>query len=130
MRFFIITLLILLVGCRPPDNTGRGAADADSSVRVQLEAPATPKVGPADVRVYVLGADNAAVTGAEVTVTGTMTHAGMEPVISDAPESENGLYTTDGFAFDMAGDWVLQAEVTLPGGAEASGDLPLTVTEN
>lgn len=130
MRFLFVILLVLLSGCRPPDPAGRGSADADSDVRVQLEAPTGAKVGPADVRVYVLGADNAAVTGAEVTVTGTMTHAGMEPVISSASAREAGLYTTDGFAFSMAGDWILEAEVTLPDGREVTSDLPLTVTEN
>jgi hypothetical protein len=42
-----------------------------------------------------------------------MTHAGMEPVITEATATENGLYQTEDFAFTMAGDWILQAEVTL-----------------
>jgi hypothetical protein len=130
MRFLIALLLVLLVGCRPPENTGRGAADTPSDVRVRLEAPGNPTVGPADVRVYLLGADNEAVTDATVTVTGTMTHAGMEPVISDTAAPEDGLYTTEDFTFTMAGDWLLQAEANLPDGSSATGELPLTVTEN
>lgn len=130
MRALPAILLIILVGCRPPQPRDQGAADTDSGVRVRLEAPADPSVGEAVVRVYLLSEDNAAITEAEVTVTGTMTHAGMEPVISTAPESEDGLYATEDFAFSMAGDWVLTADVTLPDGSEVSSDLPLTVTEN
>lgn len=130
MRVLLAILLIALVGCRPPEPRDQGAANADSGVRVRLEAPADPSVGAAVVRVYLLDEDNAAITGAEVTVTGTMTHAGMEPVIGDAPEREDGLYATEDFAFSMAGDWVLTADVTLPDGNEVSSDLPLTVTEN
>ena len=73
MRFLAI-MLILLVGCRPPENTGAASsAGGENGVRVSLELPAEPAVGPAEVRVYLLGGDNGAVSDAAVTVTGTMT---------------------------------------------------------
>ena len=94
---------------------------------MSLELPQKPKIGPAPVRVYLLGANNKAVTGATVTVTGLMTHAGMEPVITEAPATENGLYQTKDFDFNMAGDWILQADVTLPDGGEVRKELSVTV---
>ncbi len=127
MRFLFIGLLTLLVGCRPPDTAGGGSA-ANSTVRVRLEPPSDPKVGPTEVRVYLLGADNQGIAGAVVSVTGTMTHAGMTPIVSGTVQAEDGLYRTQEFTFDMAGDWLLEAEATLPDGSSASDELPLTVS--
>ena len=130
MRYLAILLFFLLTACRPPEpsaaNTEEGVGNADG-VRVSLELPQKPAVGPAPVRVYVLGSDNQAVTGASVSVTGTMTHAGMEPVIAEARPTENGLYQTQDFTFTMAGDWIVQTEVTLPDGSEARDELSVTV---
>ncbi len=127
MRFLVV-ILIVLVGCRPPD-TGQaeGGAETPGGVKVSLELPEEPAVGPAEVRVYLLGGDNEAVSGASVTVTGTMTHAGMEPVITEAVLAEEDLYVAEGFNFDMAGDWILQAEVTLPDGGEVTEERAVTV---
>jgi hypothetical protein len=66
--------------------------------------------------VFLLDGD-AGVEGASVEVVGDMTHAGMEPVISDAPMVDPGLHRTDAFRFTMAGDWILTVTATLPDGA-------------
>jgi hypothetical protein len=52
-----------------------------------------------------------------------MTHAGMVPVVADAPEVEDGVYRSDGFAFDMAGDWIITVDVTHPDGRRDQGTL-------
>ena len=132
MRYLVVLLVLLTVslsGCRPPEPAATSASSAGNSdgIKVSLELPQKPKIGPAPVRVYLLGADNKAVTGATVTVTGLMTHAGMEPVIAEAPATENGLYQTKNFDFNMAGDWILQADVTLPDGDEVRKELSVTV---
>ena len=132
MRYFALLLCLSLAACRPPEpsnsagNTS-GSAAGEAGVKVSLELPQKPKIGPAPVRVYLLSSDNKAVTGATVTVTGLMTHAGMEPVIAKAPATENGLYQTKTFNFNMAGDWILQADVTLPDGGEVRKELSVTV---
>jgi len=126
MRLLAVLLIVALVGCRPPENTAE-ATPAAGGVRVSLELTDEPAVGPAAVRVYLLSENNDALTDAAVTVTGTMTHAGMEPVIAEATATSNGLYQTRDFAFTMAGDWILQAEVTLPDGSEASDELSVTI---
>lgn len=123
----VLFLCLLLSGCRPPDAGGtQDGTQNPEGVRVSLELPDAPEVGPAELRVYVLQG-NGAVSDAQVTVTGNMTHAGMEPVIAEATESEPGLYLTQAFNFDMAGDWLLTADVTLPDGSRASDDVPVTV---
>jgi len=118
--------LTLLVACRPPaDRAGGQAAASGTEVSVALlTRPA--RVGPASIEV-TLRADDAAVSGASVRVTGDMTHAGMVPVVADATEVEDGVYRSDGFAFDMAGDWVITVDVTLPGGGRDRGTLAVAV---
>ena len=130
MRYLAVLLLVFLASCRPPEPSAAattGGAGNTDGVRVSLELPQKPAVGPTPVRVYVLGSDNEAVTGATVSIMGTMTHAGMEPVITEATPTENGLYQTQDFTFNMAGDWILQADVTLPDGTEAGDELSVTV---
>mgnify|MGYP003563774709 CR=1 FL=1 len=122
-----LLLLIVLAGCRPPDAGGASARAADPDVRVRVEAPPEGVVGPETVRVLVLDGDVPA-SDATVTVTGDMTHAGMVPVVADAPPADApGAYLTDDFAYDMAGDWVLTAEVTLPDGRRGFGETRVTV---
>lgn len=122
----LVALSVALVGCRPPE-AGGGARAADADVRVRVEAPPDPVVGPDTVRVLVL-ADDAPARDATVEVTGDMTHAGMIPVVADAlPDDAPGTYATRDFAYDMAGDWVLTAEVTLPDGRRGFGETTVTV---
>ena len=125
MRFLVL-VLVLLAACRPPEGNSQGAGNV-SGVRVSIELPQAPAVGPATVRVYLLGLDNEAVNDATVTITGTMTHAGMEPVIAEAVPTANGIYETEAFVFDMAGDWILTAEAELRDGSAAQGERPVTV---
>jgi hypothetical protein len=44
-----------------------------------------------------------------------MSHAGMSPLFAEAKETEPGRYQAR-VQFQMAGDWVLLLDVTLPGG--------------
>jgi hypothetical protein len=68
-----------------------------------------------------------AIDGAEVEVTGDMTHAGMSPEIERAEEVEPGVYRAEGFKFSMAGDWFITAEIELPDGNKVTRTLPVTV---
>ncbi len=132
MRYYGILLLVLLAACRPPEPSSASAGNTGTTggLRVRLELSEKNAVGPAPVRVYLLGGDNQAVTDAQVSVTGTMTHAGMEPVTTQAVPTEAGLYQAQDFAFTMAGDWILQADVTLTDGSEAQSELNVTVPGN
>lgn len=133
----LLTLLVALVpalvltGCRPSEGTSPGAsststtaAGAPEPVRIDLEAP--PAVGVVPVAVYVLEGSTG-VSGATVQVTGDMTHAGMMPVEAEAVEVEPGLYRAETFAFSMAGDWIVTAEVRYPEGRVITAEVLLNV---
>jgi hypothetical protein len=80
------------------------------------------------VSVFILQ-NNQGVSGATVEVTGNMTHAGMEPVIVTATESEAGLYVADPFVIEMPGDTVVTTDITLSDGTKFSVDKAFTVAQ-
>lgn len=130
----IAALAVLgLVACRPPEPTttygggtaAAGPAGTEEGLRVRLEVEGDA-VGPAPVTVHVLDGSQG-VSGAEVEVQGDMSHAGMQPVIVVAAESEAGVYRAEGFAFTMAGDWFVTATVETADGREASEETFVTV---
>jgi len=128
----LVVALLLLVGtsaCRPPaDGATSGASSvngADGAVEVSLlTRPA--RVGPAALEVRVVR-DGVSVEGATVRFTGDMTHAGMVPVLADGIELGDGIYRSDGFAFDMAGDWVITVDVRHADGSRDQGTLAVQV---
>ena len=123
-----LTLLFAfsLTACRPPADGASGARGTAPNVTVTIDLIADPQVGPVDVTVTVLREGNP-VEDATVELTGDMTHAGMVPVIDTMLPAGNGTYRSDTFAFDMAGDWILTADVRLPNGERASGEVLRTV---
>ena len=120
----VLALALALVACDPPSD---GDADPRRPIAVALlDAPA--RVGPAIVEVRPQ-LDGAPVPGAAVRVVGDMTHAGMVPVVAEAIDVGGGVYRTNDFLFDMAGDWVLSVDVTYPDGTVRSTALALSVTD-
>jgi hypothetical protein len=83
-----------------------------------LTTPA--RVGPAAIEVR-LESDGQPGHGASVRVVGDMTHAGMVPVVAAPSTSAAAVYRTEGFAFDMVGDWVITAEVRYPDAVTRQG---------
>lgn len=55
------------------------------------------------------------VSGAQVSLEGDMTHAGMAPVFGDAHEASPGHYRGR-LTLNMSGDWVVLMHLTLPDG--------------
>ncbi|MCX2727627.1 FixH family protein [Thermomicrobium sp. 4228-Ro] len=106
-KLFLLLSLVLLV----PLTAACRRGEATTHVRAELAAiePDPPAVGPATLRFRLLDStDGRPVTGlGTVEVEGTMSHAGMEPVITTAREEEDGIYVTEGFRFTMAGDWIV-----------------------
>ncbi len=122
--------LLALASCKPGGDAAQGTASGASGrtapgLRAVVEVKAAA-VGGGVVEVTVRDGD-APVSGATVAVQGDMTHAGMAPVIADAPEAEPGLYRTGEFAFSMAGDWVVTAEVETADGRSATAETFVTV---
>ncbi len=109
--FALLLLLLASTGCR-----GDGAGEL-SGVRLEVAmAPTPPVVGPNRVVVTLTAANAEPVEGASLRLEGTMTHAGMVPVIREAASEGGGRYRVDDFEFTMGGDWILLAHVTLADG--------------
>ncbi len=107
----LLLLLTALVACAP---------QAKNDLDVQLEFN-NRRVGVRPV-VMTIQYQNKPLEGAQVSVRGDMTHAGMVPVRGEAVERGAGRYELTAFNFNMAGDWVLtftakQNEKTLTGEA-------------
>lgn len=122
----LLSLTTLLAACRGPAPGSSSRSAGADAIEIGVELPDDPAVGPAEV-VVRLSEGGEPVGGAEVEVTGDMTHAGMVPVIAAAEEREPGVYRTRGFAFGMAGDWVLTVEATLPDGRSERAEAATTV---
>jgi hypothetical protein len=108
----LVPLALLLSGCR-----GEPGDDLPVSARISV-SPTPPLVGPALVVVELTDGEGVPVDGARVRVEGTMTHAGMVPVLAEAEATGAGQYRVQEFSFTMGGDWILRAHVTLPDGGE------------
>lgn len=127
--------LLALAACRPggdgrstaPSNGQGGAVAGDAAGLTAAVEVTELVVGRGTVTVTVRDGE-APVSGATVEVQGDMTHAGMTPVIAGAVEAEPGVYRTDGFAFTMAGDWIVTAEVSTPDGREVTAEAFVTVS--
>lgn len=122
----LILLLLGFTACRPPDATQSTSSNETQTVIVTIAPVTTPRIGETPVIVTVQDGGTP-ITDATVEVTGDMTHAGMVPVISSAQHTENGSYETTDFSFTMAGDWILTADVRLPGGERLQAERALNV---
>lgn len=126
-RRFLVSLTAFLalfvVACRAPDTS---AAGGDAATVIAVELPDDPVVGDAALTVHV-ERDGQALRGAEVEITGDMTHAGMAPVVVTAQEQGDGSYRAGDFAFTMAGDWILTVEVELDDGERMTSEVATTV---
>ena len=128
-QVIVILAFLLLTACRPPTGSSSGNTKLPEGVQVQLEVGDTLSTGNLPVSVFILK-DNVSVSGATVELTGNMTHAGMEPVIVTATESESGLYKADPFVIEMPGDTVITADITLSDGTKFTVNKALTVTQS
>ena len=112
-------LLWCLAGC------SRGGADLlDVGVDLAIE-PQPPQLGPATITVILTDANGLPISGAEVTLEGNMSHAGMAPVFADATEVSQGSYQAE-LEFTMGGDWFIIVSAALPDGRsmERTIDVP------
>jgi hypothetical protein len=78
-------------------------------------SPQPPRVGPVTLTLRITDLAGTPVSGAQVTMEGEMTHAGMVPVFADANEIEPGRYQAI-MKLSMAGEWRVNVHVTRSGG--------------
>ena len=107
----VVAACVAIGGCR------RGKREPPKLDITWTLSPSTPAIGAATLAVTVRDTAGRPVSGARVHLEGQMSHAGMAPVLADAPETPGtpGLYTLN-FVLTMEGDWVLILTVTLPDG--------------
>jgi hypothetical protein len=119
----ILISAAMLSGCR------RGSTlDAAPGYEVELIArPSPAAVGEAQLELELTDPDGQAVEGAQLSVRGDMTHAGMTPVLAEATELGDGRYQAD-WEWTMAGDWVVTVEVELLDGTIFERTIDLSVT--
>jgi hypothetical protein len=85
--------------------------------------PQPARVGPITVG-FSLRDHDQPVTGAQVSLEGDMTHAGMAPVFADAREVAPGRYQGE-ITLNMAGDWVVLMHIRLANGKSLEEQIPL-----
>ena len=113
----VIALLgaLTLSACNPRAEDS-GALD----VTILSVSPDPATVGDAVITLQIHDVDGNPVAGATIEVEGTMTHAGMQPVIVTTEALGEGKYATQDFRFTMGGDWVIIVRATLADGTMAT----------
>lgn len=110
-KFFIVPLAVLcmlsLGGCNRTNRTGGGL-----SVTAHLD-PQPVKIGLENVTIAIKDTSQQPIVHAAVSLEADMSHPGMSPIFGSTSESSPGTYTGQ-INFNMAGDWVLLVNITLP----------------
>ena len=110
-RPLLVLSVMVLAACRG------GAVDEAPGHDLRLSiAPTPPIEGTARIVAELRDDSGEPVDGAEIVLRGDMAHAGMIPVEEPLVEESGGRYSTSAFPFNMGGDWILTAQITLPDG--------------
>ena len=125
-------LAIAVTACGPRDaqstsSTGAGTA-AGATAGLVIDLTLEPLTLGATTATAVLSEAGDPVTGATVTIRGDMTHAGMAPSLGELLEAEPGVYRSDAFEFQMAGDWIITVDVSTDDGRSATSESFVTVS--
>jgi len=103
----LVLLSCALTGCQGRDKSG-------ITIDHQL-SPLPARVGPERITLILRDSTGQPVSGAQITVEGDMSHAGMAPVFTQAKETEGGQYQAD-LDLSMIGDWIILVHSTLRNG--------------
>jgi len=124
-HMILIALLasLALVGCGRLSQQQDQVADVNIALAVHPDPPA---VGPANLTVFVTGADGRPIDGASLHIKGDMSHAGMQPVLAEVEGGQDGEYLTP-FEWTMAGDWIVTVTAALPDGRTTARQFTYTV---
>ena len=119
------SLLIALCACVVfvADCTGRRHLWSELKYTHEI-SPQPPRVGPVKVTLHIADLSGTAVTGAQLAMEATMSHAGMVPVFADATEIQPGDYQAM-MKLSMAGDWRVTVHVTRAGNHKEDYDFDI-----
>jgi len=106
--FFCLATVALAWGCNKQS--------AGAAVVIKSQVASVPAhVGPATIAVQLSDPKGQPVSGAQVSLEGDMSHAGMGPTFGQTKEVSPGHYEGS-LQFSMAGDWVVLTHVILADG--------------
>lgn len=103
--------VLAMLACGPRSQSGDTL-----DVTIVSVSPDPATVGDAEITLLIRDLAGNPVSDATIMVEGTMTHAGMQPVIVATEARGKGTYVTEGFKFTMGGDWVIIVHATLANG--------------
>ncbi len=89
--------------------------------------PSRPVVGEGTLVIAIHDPDGNAVDGAQLTIEGNMSHAGMTPSFGTAVVAGEGGQYTVSIPWTMAGDWYVDVKATLADGRVIARRFPITV---
>jgi hypothetical protein len=116
----LLIFALTMAGCR------QSAQNASAEIDIDLRAESLA-VGEAMLVIMLTDASGQPVSAQKVEVRGDMTHAGMQPVLAESSEGENGEYEMP-FEWTMSGDWIVTVKATMADGAVAEERFDLSVT--
>jgi hypothetical protein len=116
----LLIFALLLAGCR--QSAQNQTSDIDIALRAEPLA-----VGETMLHITLTGADGQPVSAQKIDVRGDMNHAGMQPVLADTSDGENGAYEVP-FEWTMSGDWIVTVKATMTDGTVAEERFDLSVT--
>jgi len=118
-------VLFLLVG-----SSCARASQQDESADVQIKLAPIPFpaiIGDSRLVVQIADDTGSPIDDAHMAVKGSMSHAGMVPVLADVEGGgKDGVYNVP-FEWTMAGDWIVTVDVRLPDGTVAEEQFDIAV---
>jgi hypothetical protein len=121
----LLVTLVFLAGCGRVGRAAPPTRDDRYAVTLATE-PAQPALGRSVVVVTLKDTAGKPIDGAQLSVEGNMSHAGMVPVTGHTQNSLDGVYRVP-LEFTMAGDWYLDIVFTLSDGQTVVRRLPMIV---
>lgn len=115
----VASLFVVTSACRDAGSSDGGGGD---DVQVDFTLKSEKVVGPVGAEVTLKDREGRPLDGADVSIRGDMTHAGMKPVLVGTTPMGQGRYATNGFQFTMGGDWIVTVEAKLPDGRDVQKD--------
>jgi hypothetical protein len=97
---FLFVIGIIFSGCQTS-----GESYSDIELQWEIE-PDPPKVGMAVINILLTDSTGQLIRNADIELEGNMSHPGMQPVITNAEEISEGVYSAK-FEFTMGGDWFI-----------------------
>jgi hypothetical protein len=116
----LLLFALMLAGCR------QSAQNATAEIEIDLRTDMLA-IGETMLVITLTDATGQPVSAQKVEVRGDMTHAGMQPVLAESSEGENGEYEMP-FEWTMSGDWIVTVKATMPDGTVAEERFDLTVS--